>query len=138
VKGRRSRGGGGGEGKEKERRREEEEGEGRRRNPCRQPRPVSAGALPSASRSPAPTRRPTPPRRLHHRRAHTRFAHLFLLNWYSARSSHVSSSCCCMCCRCMWFLDIEPLYVDCRPSCRCFLQVFETSPCRGGSVKIFN
>jgi hypothetical protein len=39
------------------------------------------------------------------------------------------------------------LYVDvghravvcgCRPSCRYFLQVFETFPCRGGSTEIFN
>jgi len=25
----------------------------------------------------------------------------------------------------------------CRPSCRCFLQVLETSPCRGGSAEFF-
>ena len=27
---------------------------------------------------------------------------------------------------------------DCRPSCRCFLQVLETSPCRGGAAEILN
>jgi hypothetical protein len=46
--------------------------------------------------------------------------------------------------RCMWMSAIEPCYVDvghravvcgCRPSCRYFLQVFETSPCRGGSAE---